>query len=82
MAIIYLFIKMRRNDIVTMPSIKILTILPILVCVESEVAQSCPTLCDPMCCSLPGSSVCGIFQARVLEWVAISFSRGSSQPRD
>ena len=49
---------------------------------ESEVAQSCPTLCDPMDCSLPGSSVHRIFQARVLEWVAISFSRGSSQPRD
>ena len=41
---------------------------------ESEVAQSCPTLCDPMDCSLPGSSIHGIFQARVLEWVAISFS--------
>ena len=39
-------------------------------------------LCDPMECSLPGSSVHGIFEARVLEWVAISFSRGSSQPRD
>ena len=49
---------------------------------ESEVAQSCPTLCDPMECSLPGSSVHGILQARVLEWVAISFSRGSSRPRD
>ena len=49
---------------------------------ESEVAQSCPTLCDPMDYSLPGSSVHGIFQARVREWVAISFSRGSSQPRD
>jgi len=49
---------------------------------ESEVAQSCPTLCDPMDCSLQGSPVYGIFQARVLEWVAISFSRGSSQPRD
>ena len=45
---------------------------------ESEVAQSCPTLCDPMDCNLPGFSVHGIFQARVLEWVAISFSRGSS----
>ena len=41
---------------------------------ESEVAQSCPTLRDPMDCSLPGSSVCGIFQARVLEWGAIAFS--------
>ena len=49
---------------------------------ESEVAQSCPTLCDPMDCSLPGFSVHGVFQARVLEWVAIAFSRGSSQPRD
>ena len=47
-----------------------------------EVAQSCPTFCDPMDCSLPGSSVHGIFQARVLEWVAIFFSRGSSQSRD
>ena len=42
----------------------------------------CPTLCNPMDCSLPGSSVHGIFQARVLEWVAISFSRGSSRHRD
>ena len=49
---------------------------------ESEVAQSCLTLFDPMDCSLPGSSVYGIFQAGILEWVAISFSRGSSQPRD
>ena len=49
---------------------------------DCEVSQSCLTLCDPMDCSLPGSSVHGILQARVLEWVAISFSRGSSQPRD
>ena len=49
---------------------------------ESEVAQSCPTLCNPVDCSLPGSSVHGILQARILEWVAISFSRGSSRPRD
>ena len=49
---------------------------------ESEVFQSCLTLCNPMDYSLPGSSVRGLFQARVLEWVAISFSRGSSQPRD
>ena len=41
---------------------------------ESEVAQSCPTLCDPVDCSRPGSSVHGIFQARVLEWVAIALS--------
>ena len=50
------------------------------------VAQSCPTLCNPMDCSPPGSYVCEIFQARILEWVAISFSRGEgtqgSRPRD
>ena len=49
---------------------------------KSLVVQSFLTVCDPMGCSLPGSSVHGIFQARVLEWVAISFSRGSSPPRD
>ena len=49
---------------------------------ESEVAQLCPTLCDTMDCSLPGSSLHGMLQARVLVWVAVSFSRGSSQPRD
>ena len=49
---------------------------------ESEVTQSCLTLHDPMDCSPPGFSVHGILQATVLEWVAISFSRGSSQPRD
>ena len=47
-----------------------------------SVAQSCPSLCDPMDRSPPGSSVHGILQARILEWVAIPFSRGSSQPRD
>ena len=45
-------------------------------------AQSCPTLCDPMECSLPGFSVLGISQARILEWGAISSSRGSSRPRN
>ena len=48
----------------------------------TEVAQLCPTLCDPMDCSLSGSSAPGIFQARILEWVAISFSRRSSWPKD
>ena len=47
---------------------------------ESEVAQSCPTLRDPMVCSLPGSSVHGIFQARVLEWGAIAFSIALTNP--
>ena len=50
--------------------------------IDIEVTQSCPTLCDPMDCSLPGSCVHGIFHARVLEWVAISFSRIFSRPRD
>ena len=51
---------------------------------ETEVAQSCPTLSDPMDCSLPGSSTRGIFQARVLEWVAIEFmkSKPKSTHRD
>ena len=47
---------------------------------ESEVAQSCPTLYDPMDCSLPGSAIRGIFQARILEWVAISFSKILLEP--
>ena len=47
-----------------------------------SVTQLCLTLCDPMDCSLPGSSVRGISQVRILEWVVISFSKGSSQPRD
>ena len=46
------------------------------------VTHSCLTLCHPIDCSPPGSSVHGIFQARILEWVAIPFSRGSCQPRD
>ena len=47
-----------------------------------KVAQSCPTLCDPMNWGLPGSSVHGILQARILEWVAIPFSRVYSRPRN
>ena len=46
------------------------------------VSQSCLTLCNPMDCSLPGSSVHGILQARILEWVSMPYSRGSFQPRD
>ena len=55
------------------------------VCLEKCVCvctQSCPTLCNPMDCSPPGSSVHGILQARTLEWIVISFSRGSSQSRE
>ena len=53
---------------------------PYLLCCSAS--QLCPTLCNPIDCSPPGSSVHGIFQARVLEWAAIPFSRGSSLPRD
>ena len=51
-------------------------------CSHAESLQSCPTLSHPVDCSPPGSSVHGILQARILEWVTISCSRGSSQPRD
>ena len=50
--------------------------------VQVLVAQSCPTLCNPMDCQPPDSSVHGIFQARILEWDAFSFSRLFSQPKD
>ena len=52
------------------------------MCVHAKSLQLCLNLCDPVDCSPPGCSVHGILQARVLEWVAISFSRGSSRPRD
>ena len=61
---------------------KFLCIVFIINTKWSEVAQWCPTLCDPVIYSPPGSSLHGILQARILEWVAISFSRGSSRPRD
>ena len=51
-------------------------------CMHAKFLQSCPTLCDPMNCRLLGSSVHGILQARILEWIATFFSRGSSQPRE
>ena len=57
-------------------------VLAVIVLILVSVIQSCLTLCDPMDCRSPDSSVRGIFQARILEWVAIPFSRGSSQPRD
>ena len=53
-----------------------------MICCCCLVVKSCPTLCDPMDCRISGSSVHGISQARILEWVAISFSRQSSWPRD
>jgi len=55
----------------------------VCMCVHAHVrTQSCLTLCYPVDCSLPGSSVCGIFQARILEWATISHYKGSSQPRN
>ena len=54
----------------------------ISLCVSAKPLQLCPTLCNPVDYSPPGSSVHGILQARILEWVAISFSRGSSWPRN
>ena len=53
-----------------------------LECVHVQLLQSCLTLCDPVECNPPGSSVHGILQARILEWVAVLYSRGSSLPRD
>ena len=53
-----------------------------LSCMSAKLIQSCLTLCDPIDCSLPGSSVHGILQARILEWVAVPSSRGASQLRD
>ena len=57
------------------------TCIPVFIAVKAKVAQSCPIFGDPMDCSLPGFSVHGILQARILEWVAIPFSRRSSEPR-
>ena len=53
-----------------------------MFCMHAKLLQLCPTLCGPVDCSLPGPPVHGILQARILEWVAVAFSRGSSQPRD
>ena len=63
-----------------MSSLYILDISPLLNKVKLKVAHLCLTLCDPLDCSPPGSSVHEVFQARVLEWAAISFSRGSPNP--
>ena len=62
--------------------ILLLLMITLFVHVCVLVAQLCPTLCNPTNCTPPGSSVHGILQARILEWVAIPFSRGSSWPRD
>ena len=57
-------------------------VLKMCVRMHAKLLQTCPTLCDPTDCSPPGSSVHGILQARELQWVAMPFSRGSSQPRN
>ena len=57
-------------------------ILLFMCMLHTQSLQSCPNLCNPQDCSPPGSSVHGTSQARIMEWVAISFSRGSSRPRD
>ena len=67
---------------VTNPNLSYLVVISNTDCMRAKSLQCCLTLCDPMDYSLPGSSVHGILQWRILEWVAISFSRGSSQPRD
>ena len=54
----------------------------LIACVHAKSLQLCPTLCDTMDYSLPDFSIHGILQARILEWVAMPYSRGSSQPRD
>ena len=67
-------IHMQKNEVGLPP-----THTPHIIIKESEVAQLCPTLCDPMDCSLPGFSVHRILQARVLEWGAIAFSKLSTE---
>ena len=79
-----IYVSMLLSQIIP-PSLSLMC--PKSCCLMSESplkvkVKSCLTLCNPMDCSLPGSYVHGIFQARVLEWVAISFSRRSSRPRD
>ena len=82
---ICLFIKiliLRLHHWYRLPKENTLSYINIVLCVHAKLLQLCLTLRDTMNYSLPGSSVHGISQARILEWVVISFSRGSSQPRD
>ena len=69
------------NSVLTISKIQHIILTFKVAVITCLVAKSCPTLCDPMDCSPPGSSVHGIIQARILECIAISFSRGSSPPR-
>jgi len=70
-----------HNDLQDL-SIQLKMTAKIFVCMHAKSLQSCPTLCNPMDCRPPGSSVRGILQARILECVAVPSSRGSSQQRD
>ena len=82
---IYLFIKiliLRLHHWYRLPKESILSYIIVVLCKHARSLQLCLTLCDTVDYSPPGSSVHRISQARILEWVAISFSRGSSQPRD
>ena len=72
--------KVAKNDILILG--KHLKDTKACTCLRAKVTQSCPALCDPMDCSPPGSSVHGILQARILEWVARPSSRGTSRPRN
>jgi len=81
------FFQFSKEPEVNVNSLILLTLLMgiyngVCVYVCMLVAQSCLTLCNPMDCSVPDSSIHGILQARILKWVTIHFSRGSSQPRD
>ena len=75
--LLYVNFKSRENE----ETAQVTTKGNVCVCLCVLVTQSCPTLCNPMDCSLPGSSVPGILKTKIPEWVAISYSRGSSPPR-
>ena len=68
--------------IILISSLKNSQVKYVCACMHVKSLQSCVTLCDSMDCSPPGSSVHGVLQVRILEWVVIPFSRGSSRPRD
>ena len=81
--IFILFLQAHQSGQFEDPSIlqpHLLTLEGVCVCVCVLVVQLCPTLCDPMDCSLPGSSVCRILQARILEWVAVPFPEDLPDP--
>ena len=74
-------LKVQTFIVSTVPTYNISDARFLYLCVRT-CAQSCPTLCNPVDCTPPGSSAHGISQARIEEWVAVSFSKGSSRPRD